>query len=661
MNTEFVGIQSAMTSFVPASSSVSEKEIYRIEVSLASRKTTVRVLPTYARVFVLEERYEVPQPGHYGSEQPLPVMHRHEWKLVCTGIPCVLTERQEPHPSSPYAVKAAIAEAESGLAIWDCAIEPSSEYRASQANFHTFKSATRIMHGVQFLDMMQAQIMFDLLTELLTSEFHLSRYTSVLWCMEEDAAERDKGERKKPEGKRRSMSVSKKDISKPCNFIHLAGITNKRTETCEKELTGTMRRMKERSMSLSNLTDEEPQKSTPRMSKRFSLRRSKRKSSKPSSPTVSSPFTAQTSDSYATPTYATPTYNFRTFNKSRSASEMPKSKERPYSTYSLGFEPSTEPDIDTMFRKRSDQRSVPVRATIPEYVLQTNGSAHQTASIGGSSSKTASPTDELAPTSKGTTAPERQTFSTAAYSRGYNPLPSKFAPMYSSAASLTSEGKSKRRLDSSRARVSISDSLSNISDTTSFVGDEDGEDDSPFFVERYAQQGPETSVEASLTPMLDPDEYCNEVGRRGLRSTGVYSYGTYTRNVAKQKDLAPGVLRRPAVSGSVSSGPSIPRSASGQYRVGGAVQPARPASPSNSSHSSSSKMADSQHSDIIDPRRSLADTAQLVSQYTERMSEALQMFDNLVLSELDYNGRAPTANTRLPPAEIAYGTLSSEV
>ena len=647
-----------MTSFAPANtnSSVSDKDIYRIEVSLASRKTTVHVVPTCARVFVLEEHFEVPQPGQqFGPEQPHPVRHRHEWKLVCTGIPCVLTDRQAPHPMSPYAVKVAIAEAESGLATWDCVVEPSSEYRATQNNFHTFRSVTHLMYGIQFLGVPQAQAMFDLLSELLSSDLHLSRHSGALWYLEGEAAEKDKGEKKKPEYPRRSMSVSKKDISKPCNFIHLAGITSKRTETCEKELTGTMRRMKERSMSLGNLQDEEPQRTTPKVTKRFSFRRSKRKSAKPDSPQVGTPFAPQTNDTHVTPTSA---HQSSVFSGSRPAKGQ--LTRQAHSSPSLGFGPSTEPEIDTMFKKQLQLGSEPVKASVPEYVVQTSSSFYPKASIGGSSFKSVSPTEGPATTANRTSAPQALTFSTAAYARGFNPLPSKFAPMYSSAASLTSDGKPRRRRDSNRARVTISDSMSNLSSGS--PPDED-EEESPFLVERYAQQGPETCVETSLVPVMDPDEYCNEVGKRGMRATtGAYSYTTYTRNIAKQRDLAQGVLRRPASSNSVNYTPDIPRPSSGQYH-GIGVQPARPPSPSDSSHSSSSrKVSTSTYQlDSIDRRQSLTDTAQLVSQYTERMSEALEMFDSLVLTGLDYVGKPPSSAPRLPPTDLTYGTLSSEV
>ena len=651
-----------MTSFSPtnASSSVSEKDIYRIQVSLASMKTSVRVVPTYARVFVLEERFEVPQHvgQQSGTEQPLPVRHTHEWKLVCTGIPCVLTDRQSPHPTSPFAVKVTVAEAESGLATWDCTVEPSSDYRATQSNFHTFRSVTHLMYGIQFLCETQAQSMFACITELLSSDLHLSRHAGALWYLDGEGAEKEKEERKK----HRSFSVSKKDISKPCNFVHLAGITSKRTKTCEKELTGTMRRMKERSMSLNNLHYEEPQKTTPKVSKRFSFRKSKRKSSKTDSPQVGTPFATQTNGAPVAPTSV---HEYSTF-RSRSASDVPKVglTKQPYSTASLGFEPSVESEIDTMFtKKRLELGSQPVKATVPEYVLQTNSSFRPTASIGGGGSKSVSPTDGPPTTANRISASQIPTFSTPAFARSYNPLPSKFAPMYSSTASLTSEGKPKRRRDSNRARVSISDSMSNLSSAVpSSYGLDEDEEESPFLVERYAQQGPETSVEASLVPMMDPDEYCNEVGKRGLRATtGAYSYSTYSRNMAKQRESAQGVLRRPASSVSANSSPPIRRSSSGQL-PGGGIQAARPPSPSSSSHSSGSRKTDtSAHpSDSTGPRQSLTDTAQLVSQYTERMSEALQMFDNLVLTGLDHAGNLPSS-TRLSSSDVHYGTLSSEV
>lgn len=652
----------------PPLNAVSDKDIYRIEVSLSSRKSSVIVAPTYARLFVLEEHYVASN----GAQDPsVPVVRKEEWKLLCTGIPCVSSEKLSPSPLCPSTVKVVIAEAESGMATWDSIVDSTSEYRASQTNFHVFRGQNGSLYGIQFLSDKEAERMFKSLKQLLSAEQPQSSSYSV----NDD----------KPLAKeKRRASISKHEISGPCNFIHLAGITTQRTESCEKELTGTIRRMNQRSMSMNNLDSdtngvgEEQAKpppkdrGTPNMMKKLSFRRSSKKKKGDRSSSVYSETTGSKNSS-TLPYTGSSSFDYGTLSRTTASNNV-----------DLGI----QHDIDIMFMKQKmaaeknrkmsadhildvgscTSRSIP--ATTP-----TVGSIPATTPTAGSISNGESTTT----TSNSTVPVQTLSFSTRVQqNRGYNPLPSKFTPMSSSTLSLnstTSEMKPKRRLDSNRSRVTnISESMINLPTSASSC---DLDEDSPVLVERYAQKGPETSVEASSVPLMDPDEYCNEVAKRGVRvPTGAYSYNRYVKNLAKRKEG--GVLRRPA--SSVNASPSIPRSTSAQpvmqstkahtlrpsstsaaqlgtsYAGAGTSyagaqkqqqQQQDPGRPSSSSSSYSSHYSDSLEG------QTLSDTANLVSHYTERMSEALQLFDSLVLTQ--DNG------LQKPPMHVNYSALNSEV
>ena len=55
------------------------------------------------RLFVLKEQYIAPPTS--SSDKPVPVVKKEEWKLVCTGIPCVVTEKRSSKLNSPFIVK----------------------------------------------------------------------------------------------------------------------------------------------------------------------------------------------------------------------------------------------------------------------------------------------------------------------------------------------------------------------------------------------------------------------------------------------------------------------------------------------------------------------------------------------------------------------------
>jgi hypothetical protein len=114
-----------------------------------------------------------------------------------------------------------------------------------QNNFHTFTSAGNT-YAIQFVSEVEAGRMLESMQDLLAQHHQL-----VAAAMIPIDPPTQPVVFKKPAKPPRRLN--KKDISAPCNFKHVSGITMKRTSTCEQELRGTIQR-KMRSLSLSNLS-----------------------------------------------------------------------------------------------------------------------------------------------------------------------------------------------------------------------------------------------------------------------------------------------------------------------------------------------------------------------------------------------------------------------
>ena len=329
-----------------------------------------------------------------------------------------------------------------------------------------------------------------------------------------------------------------------------------------------MKRMNQRSMSLTNLSSDEPQEEppkvssgTPSMFKKFSLRRSKRSSSKSDKePKRSSSVFAASSTTDFHSSFGDVSHFGMTPRKAIMESMTPS---KPQS-----LNESLPADIDIMFRKKrtvdlptsdkSSQLGLPSQPKpSPDLVLETNPKpASPTMSISDSGQSSGSSAAPSSSNQQGGVS-AALAFSTKT-THWYNPLPNKFAPVSSSLLSLTSnsgEGKPKRRLDSNRSRVSIPEG--GLSSSLSVF---DLEDESPLMVERYARKGPESFGETPEVPVLDPDEYCNEIAKSGIRSThGQTSYSKYMKSANQYRHMDAGILRRPATSTGINTSPSVSR------------------------------------------------------------------------------------------------------
>ena len=213
----------------------------RIEVSLSSRRSSVVVFNTTARLVVLG---------------------KGEWSSIAYGAPCILLLKETTAPDSPFQVKFAIAELESGIALWEEEITPLVQYSELQPGFHSFLIKGQTM-AVQFADPSESASFHDSLVQYMAQKERIdellqekkskspSRSSSL------KSSDKRSSKKEKKNQKRNSVDsvrrVTKVDISLPCEFRHLSGITSGHTDVCQIELEGSMQRQ-QRSASLGALS-----------------------------------------------------------------------------------------------------------------------------------------------------------------------------------------------------------------------------------------------------------------------------------------------------------------------------------------------------------------------------------------------------------------------
>ena len=225
----------------PSHRHLAAETVMRIEVSLSSRRSSVVVFNTTARLVVLG---------------------KGEWSSIAYGAPCILLLKETTAPDSPFQVKFAIAELESGIALWEEEITPLVQYSELQPGFHSFLIKGQTM-AVQFADPSESASFHDSLIQYMAQKERIdellqekkskspSRSSSL------KSSDKRSSKKEKKNQKRNSVDsvrrVTKVDISLPCEFRHLSGITSGHTDVCQKELEGSMQRQ-HRSASLGALS-----------------------------------------------------------------------------------------------------------------------------------------------------------------------------------------------------------------------------------------------------------------------------------------------------------------------------------------------------------------------------------------------------------------------
>lgn len=197
---------------------LTRESIMRVQITLSSRRSSAVVFNTYARLVAVGDG---------------------KWDSVAVGAPCILLVRETSAPDSRFKVRLAIAEVESGIAVWEEDIDASANYSELQPTFHTFTAGGQSL-AMQFADATEASSLIDCLKQYIVQK------TTTDQILDNKKTRKGKNKKKQELEKR----VSKFDISSPCEFRHLSGITAGQTNECQQELEGTiMRRQRCASMS----------------------------------------------------------------------------------------------------------------------------------------------------------------------------------------------------------------------------------------------------------------------------------------------------------------------------------------------------------------------------------------------------------------------------
>ncbi|KAI6658124.1 hypothetical protein LOD99_15837 [Oopsacas minuta] len=215
---------------------LSKEALFRIQLSLSSRRSNVMVLETVCRIFI----GSITRTTTSMKIQDLDP-NDTDWTYQTTGVPGLLVEYRDIGEMNIFFLKLVIVELESGLCTWEGKFGVSANYQVIAEDFHTFWMPGVGQVGIEFGDVSEGERMRVLLREWLEK---LKLSFSLITQQEKEESHKKKS-KKKPSTILRSQSqprIDKRQISTPCNFLHVSGITMTRTEECEKELQGTVRR-----------------------------------------------------------------------------------------------------------------------------------------------------------------------------------------------------------------------------------------------------------------------------------------------------------------------------------------------------------------------------------------------------------------------------------
>ena len=178
----------------PGKNQPTKEELFKIKLSLSSLRNSVVICPAIAVLYT---------PAPTDSET---------WIFRTKGVPVLILNQSS--NGLLVSVKLGLSDHESGFLIWQEQLSPSSEYKAVQDNFHTFKMISRDnrMAGIRFPPQNVAQPFLE------------SVHSNTLRICKPDECP----DVSSPSTRRTKFSTKKKsklrkeDISRPCLFSHVA-------------------------------------------------------------------------------------------------------------------------------------------------------------------------------------------------------------------------------------------------------------------------------------------------------------------------------------------------------------------------------------------------------------------------------------------------------
>lgn len=199
---------------------VSDVDVLQVEAFFRSHKTVVNVCPTLANVY-FSTTSSTTTTTTAGSSPT--VTADVNWQLAYTGIPVLLLDSGETRSRTKKRIQIVISEKGTGFLLWKDTIDNLSNYRASDAHFHTMYLSMdhRRMVGLSFDNASAARDFYERI-ETLTSDpanISLSGPGSTKAAKKAAAAKQ-----KQKRHKDRVRLPNKTDISQPCCFQHVTRV-----------------------------------------------------------------------------------------------------------------------------------------------------------------------------------------------------------------------------------------------------------------------------------------------------------------------------------------------------------------------------------------------------------------------------------------------------
>ena len=179
---------------------LSEKDVYKIKLSLSCLSNRVVVCTSFAHL--------------YKWERPSAAGQKNQWNYVRSGVPVLVVSTGESGARNPKGICVCLVDQESGFTTWKEALNASSNYKEQQTNFHTLTvaEADTTMAGIRFNDELAAGKFLKEVEVAVQESLHAS-----------SSPELNKLETRSRFRKFRKLK--KTEISSPCLFSHVTSIT----------------------------------------------------------------------------------------------------------------------------------------------------------------------------------------------------------------------------------------------------------------------------------------------------------------------------------------------------------------------------------------------------------------------------------------------------
>ena len=181
---------------------LSDKDIFKIKLSLSCLSNRVVVCPSVSNLYMWE--------------QPTRAREPNQWKYVRSGVPVLVVNSGESGARNPKGLSICLVDRESGFATWKEPLSSASSYKEQQKNFHTLtlSGASSTMAGLRFNDELAACNFVKEVEVALQDSVHVT-----------SSPELNKVESSHHSRFRKFRKLKKTEISSPCLFSHVTSIT----------------------------------------------------------------------------------------------------------------------------------------------------------------------------------------------------------------------------------------------------------------------------------------------------------------------------------------------------------------------------------------------------------------------------------------------------